>query len=309
MKRSIPPLASPTTPRSLSPNAVAARARAAALVVALALPVFAAAADPGSINRIEAPPCAVLVTPAGAPAQLDCRANGNDDIRSWGEAANASGVLQSLVGAEVRFEAIQRSARSEASWVDSLVWLGGAAPSRVVFEGLLVGGFAIDITRGSISPAGVEQGVATARLELRATAGGVPAAQAVEASLARSSAGGAGGTWTEAVQRPLSLALDWAPAAPGATLGFEQRLLTSATARNDWFRQGGGAVDVQAGFLSGSGLVAVRFFGGDGQELGDAVQWGWAHGVTPVPEPHAAVLWLAGLLALALWAPRRRLAH
>ncbi len=285
---------------------MAARRRAAgsgaAALAALALVTLPArAADPGSINRIDAPPCAVLTTPAALPAALDCQVNGNARIHSWGEATQADGVLRGLAGAEVLFEAIERTATTELRWLDTLVWLGGAVPAQVVFTGVLDGALGIELTRGTISPPGVEQGRVSARLELRA--GGTSAAAA--ASLARDTAAGAGGSWTEAVLQPVTLTVAWAPTAPGATLGYEQRLVTTATATNAWFRQGGGAVNAVADFRDGSGLVDVRFFGTDGADLGPAVQWAWAQGTAPVPEPGTLALWLAGALALAARASTR----
>lgn len=282
------------------------RLRLRALPLALAAlaggPHAARAAEAASINRIEAPPCAVLLTGPGVPAALDCRANGNADIRSWGEAVNGSGVLRALSGAEVSFEAVERSATTQTRWLDALVWLGGSLPAQVVFEGRLGGGFAIDIRRGSLSPPGVEQGRVMAQLQLRAGS----ALASAEASLVRDSSGG-GGRFTEAVAQPVTLAVAWTPAAPGATLAYEQRLVTGATATNAWFRQGAGTVDAQADFRAGSGLVSVRWLDAGGQDLGGAVQWAWAHELSPlpVPEPATLALWLAGAAALAAWARRR----
>ncbi len=42
------------------------------LLAALVLTDPAGAADPGSLNRIDAPPCPVLVTGPGTPVALDC---------------------------------------------------------------------------------------------------------------------------------------------------------------------------------------------------------------------------------------------
>jgi hypothetical protein len=271
-------------------------------LAALAIgPHAARAADTASTNRIEAPPCAVLVAGPGAPASLECQLNGNADIRSWGEAVNGEGVLRTLSGAEVSFEAIERTATSQSRWLDGLVWLGGAVPSQVVFQGLLTGGFAIDISRGTISPIGVEQGRVTAQLQVRA---GTATANA-DAALARDSSQGTG-RFTEAVAQPVTLSLAWTPAAVGDTLPYEQRLVTSATATNAWFRQGAGSVDAQADFRNGSGLVSVRWLDAAGHDLGSAVQWAWTHELTalPVPEPGTPVLWLAGGLVLAAWARR-----
>ncbi|MFN9744232.1 MAG: PEP-CTERM sorting domain-containing protein, partial [Betaproteobacteria bacterium] len=281
---------------------MAARRRAAgtgaAALAALAVAALPArAADPGSLNRIDAPPCPVLTTPSSVPAALDCQLNGNNRIHSWGEATQAAGVLRGLAGAEVLFEPVERTATTELRWLDTLVWLGGAVPAQVVFTGVLDGAFGIELTRGTISPPGVEQGRVSARLELRA--GGTPAVASAAASLARDTASGAGGSWAEAVQQPVTLAVAWAPTAPGATLAYEQRLVTAATATNAWFRQGGGSVNAVADFRDGSGLAEVRFLGADGTDLGAAVNWAWVQGTAPVPEPGTLALWLAGTLALA----------
>jgi hypothetical protein len=275
---------------------------AVAVLLSLALATPARAADPASINRLDTPPCTLLVGGPGATVARDCQLNGNNDIRSWGEAGNAAGVLRGLSGAEVAFEAIERSASSESRWSDSLVWLGGAVPAQVVFEGMLLGGFAIDIARGTISPPGVEQGRLTAQLLLLANTGGTPVLASSTASLSRDSANGTGGQWTETVSQPVTLSLDWTPTAPGAALSFEQRLITTATATNAWFRQGGGTVNAQADFLRGSGLAGVRWLDDSGADLGSAVQWTWAYGPAPVPEPGTPLLWLGGLATLALWA-------
>ena len=278
---------------------------ACALIAAsglLTLPARSVAADPAATNRVDTPPCAPVITAPGATATSDCQLNGNANIRSWGEAANADGLLRGLSGAEVRFEAVQRTASTDSRWLDALVWLGGAVPAQVVFEGQLRGRFSVDIARGSISPPGVEQGQVMAELQLRA--GAAPAVTAA-ATRARDSTAGSG-LWAEPVWQPLTLTLAWTPAAPGATLAYEQRLITRATATNDWFRQGGGTVDAQADFRDGSGLVAVRWLDADGAELGDRVHWAWAHGVSPVPEPAAPALMLAGGLLLAARARRRR---
>ena len=291
--------------RSPIPSALR-RALPGALTLTLALAAPARAADSASTNRLEAPPCPVIVAGPGTPVALDCQLNGNADIRSWGEAVNTGGVLRGLTGAEVRFEALERSATTHSRWLDTLVWLGGAVPSQVVFEGLLAGNLAIDIGRGSISPAGVERGRVTAQLQLRADAGGTPAVATAAAALARDSSAG-GGRWAEAVLQPVTLSLGWTPAAPGATLAFEQSLHTTATATNAWFRQGAGTVEVGADFRGGSGLVAVRWLDASGADLGSAVHWAWTHGLTavPVPEPATPALWLAGALALAAWTRRR----
>lgn len=213
-------------------------------------------------------------------------------------------MLQGLSGAEVWFEALERRATTQSQWLDSLVWLGGAVPARVVFEGLLAGGLVIDIRRGSISPPGVEQGRVTAQLLLRADAGSGPVVATADAAMTRDSTAG-GGRWTEAVLQPLTL--PWTPTAPGAVLAYEQRLFTSATATNAWFRQGAGTVDAQADFRAGSGLVGVRWLDATGADLGSAVQWAWTHELVavPVPEPATPVLWLAGSLCVAAWARRR----
>jgi len=272
-----------------------------ALAALAGAPDAARAADAASTNRIEAPPCTQLVTGPGAPASLDCQLNGNADIRSWGEAVNSEGVLRVLSGAEVSFEAVARSATTQSRWLDGLVWLGGAVPAQVVFEGRLVGGFAIDIRRGSISPPGVEQGRVAAQLLLQADAGSGAVVATADAAMARDSAGDVG-LWTESVSQPVMLTLAWTPAAPGATLAYEQRLLTTATATNAWFRQGAGTVDARADFRDGSGLVGVRWLDASGTELGSAVQWAWTHELVtvPVPEPGTLALWLAGALVLAV---------
>lgn len=268
----------------------------------LVLAAPARAIDPASLNRLELPPCTPQTSAPGTAISGQCTQNGNSVIRSWGEAANAPGPLGALSGAQVSFEAIARVGRTESRWLDSLVWLGGAVPAQVVFEAVLDGRFGAEIVRGVISPPGVEQVRATAALELRADPGGTPVANTASAEFQRN----APGSWQAPVLQPLSLSVAWSPGAPGASLLFEQRLSTSTTAQNDWFRQGAGSALGVADFRAGSGLVAVRWLDASGAELGDSVTWAWVHGTSPVPEPGSGALWAAGVAAVLGLARRRR---
>lgn len=263
-------------------------------------PAGAQPADPGSTNRVEFTGCPSIVTGPGVLAFGVCEAGGNASNRTAGEAINGDGRLQAHLEARVSFYALDREVQARSLWRDTLIYQGGAVPDRVVLSFGLDGTLATVIERGTISPAGVEQGVATARL----TAAAVPqpnwagggATTAVDAELRRDTEG----THEAIVVRQAELVLELDDLVADALLDVEWALETTASALNDWTRDGAGSVRTSADF--GAGLLAVRWLDASGRDLGDAVRWSWRYRAAdpPVDPPALPLPGSAALLALGL---------
>ncbi|MFY7856431.1 MAG: hypothetical protein ACOVQT_09860, partial [Rubrivivax sp.] len=179
----------------------------AAGVLALG-PLGAHAADPGSTNRVVLDGCPAVQTGPGTTASGNCEANGNARNRTAGYAGNANGDMQTGTEARVEFYALEREVSTASLWLDTLVFLGGVVPDRLVLQFGMDGTLATDIVRGTISPPGTERGFASMNMAAGARPGANWSGQAGAVTLEASLSPTGSGLFSQIFERQAELVLD-----------------------------------------------------------------------------------------------------